>query len=92
MLIRLQRYSGQQQKDRKQFELLQAQAQPLAIRLAENTESLVIDAPLQSYRWMLEEFRVSLHAQALGTALPVSVKRLQEQWQKVLQWDRENPQ
>jgi len=29
--------------------------------------------------WMLEEFRVSLFAQDLRTALPVSAKRLQEQ-------------
>ncbi len=32
---------------------------------------------LESYRWMLEEYRVSLFAQELGTAQPVSAKRLQ---------------
>ncbi|MFN0011185.1 MAG: ATP-dependent RNA helicase HrpA [Phycisphaerales bacterium] len=35
------------------------------------------------YRWMLEEFRVSLFAQELGTATTVSVKRLDEAWGKV---------
>ncbi len=35
----------------------------------------------QQYRWMLEELRVSLFAQALTTSLPVSVKRLQKQWE-----------
>ncbi len=34
----------------------------------------------QSYRWMLEEFRVSLFAQSLKTQMPVSEKRLQKQW------------
>ncbi len=32
------------------------------------------------YRWLLEEFRVSLFAQPLGTAQPVSDRRLAEQW------------
>ena len=41
------------------------------------------DEALQLYRWMLEELRVSLYAQELKTSLPVSVKRLKEQWGKV---------
>jgi ATP-dependent helicase HrpA len=32
------------------------------------------------FRWMLEELRVSLFAQELKTALPVSLKRLQKSW------------
>jgi ATP-dependent helicase HrpA len=39
-------------------------------------------APIVRYRWMLEEFRVSLFAQALGTAVPVSQRRLEEAWQQ----------
>ena len=35
-------------------------------------------APLQELRWMLEEFRVSLFAQKLGTAQPVSAHRLRK--------------
>ena len=35
------------------------------------------------YRWMLEEFRVSLFAQGLKTKMPVSEKRLEKQWQEV---------
>jgi ATP-dependent helicase HrpA len=41
------------------------------------------DPALERYRWMLEEFRVSLFAQALKTAIPVSEKRLKEQWERV---------
>ncbi len=37
------------------------------------------DAELGRYRWMLEEFRVSLFAQDLGTAIKVSPRRLDEQ-------------
>lgn len=39
---------------------------------------------LQDYRWMLEEFRVSLFAQELGTAIPISEKRLKKKWQEIL--------
>jgi ATP-dependent helicase HrpA len=38
---------------------------------------------IAAYRWMLEEFRVSLFAQELGTAIPISAKRLEEQWGRV---------
>jgi len=35
---------------------------------------------LRQYRWMLEEYRVSLFAQPLGTRVPVSAKRLKKLW------------
>ncbi|HVX84050.1 MAG TPA: DUF3418 domain-containing protein [Phycisphaerae bacterium] len=41
------------------------------------------DAQLDQLRWMLEEFRVSLFAQELGTAVPISERRLEKQWEKV---------
>ncbi|MFQ3280922.1 ATP-dependent RNA helicase HrpA [Reinekea sp.] len=39
---------------------------------------------LIEYRWMLEEYRVSLFAQKLGTRFPISAKRMDKQWQKVI--------
>src|SRR5205809_7918442 len=41
------------------------------------------DLELELYRWMIEELRVSLFAQELKTSIPVSVKRLEKQWEKV---------
>ena len=41
------------------------------------------DPQLELYRWMLEEYRVSLFAQKLGTAISVSPKRLDQQWANV---------
>ena len=38
---------------------------------------------LAAYRWMIEEYRVSLFAQQLGTSISVSAKRLEKQWGKV---------
>jgi ATP-dependent helicase HrpA len=38
---------------------------------------------LEVFRWMVEEFKVSLFAQELGTAVPVSPMRLDQQLQRV---------
>lgn len=38
-----------------------------------------------AYRWMIEEFRVSIFAQHLKTAFPVSERRLDDQWQRFKQ-------
>ena len=41
------------------------------------------DERLEEIRWMLEELRVSLFAQQLGTAHPVSVKRIERRWREL---------
>lgn len=41
------------------------------------------DEELTHYRWMLEELRVSLFAQELGTSLPVSPQRVDKQLSKL---------
>jgi ATP-dependent helicase HrpA len=38
------------------------------------------DEHLDAYRWLLEEYRVSLFAQRLGTDGKVSEKRLKQSW------------
>ena len=43
----------------------------------------IVDPELVTFRWMLEEFRVSLFAQPLGTAVKVSPQRLDKQLSKV---------
>ena len=43
----------------------------------------IVDPELDQLRWMIEEYRVSLFAQQLGTALKVSAKRLEKQLDKV---------
>lgn len=43
-----------------------------------------IESPqLNYYRWMLEEYRVSLFAQELKTKFPVSAKRLKKYWNEI---------
>jgi ATP-dependent helicase HrpA len=41
------------------------------------------DETVDAYRWLMEEFRVSLFAQQLGTRAKVSAARLQKAWQKI---------
>jgi ATP-dependent helicase HrpA len=41
------------------------------------------DPNLVEYRWMIEEFRVSLFAQPLGTSIRISPQRLDKQWAQV---------
>ncbi|GAA0857486.1 ATP-dependent RNA helicase HrpA [Aliiglaciecola litoralis] len=38
-----------------------------------------VPADLAFVRWMIEEFRISLFAQQLGTAMPISMKRIENQ-------------
>ncbi|QDT45249.1 ATP-dependent RNA helicase HrpB [Gimesia alba] len=52
-------------------------------RARQHYEREIIDPQLIKFRWMLEEFRVSLFAQKLGTALKVSPKILDQQWAAV---------
>ena len=46
-------------------------------------EKGIYDPNLTKYRWLLEEYRISLFAQTVGTLEPVSEKRLSKQWQDV---------
>ncbi|CUB04022.1 ATP-dependent RNA helicase HrpA [Marinomonas fungiae] len=43
----------------------------------------IYDPNLTRYRWLLEEYRISLFAQTVGTLEPISDKRLAKQWQEV---------
>jgi ATP-dependent helicase HrpA len=47
------------------------------------TDRGLYDPELEAYRWMLEEYRVMVFAQELGTAVSVSEKRLDRQWAQV---------
>jgi len=52
-------------------------------RAKEQAQLRVDDPELLHLRWMLEEYRVSLFAQTLGTSFRVSPQRIARQWEKV---------
>ena len=43
----------------------------------------ITDPELEVFRWMIEEYRVSLFAQQLGTSVKVSPQRLNKQFEKI---------
>ncbi len=78
--LRLEKLGAQVQKDRVwsgELSTLWAQYQARADKHAQEGKR---DEQLALYRWWLEEYRVSLFAQQLGTRMPVSDKRLSKQW------------
>jgi len=52
-------------------------------RQAKHDSEGVTDPQLESFRWLIEELRVSLYAQDLGTSEPVSDQRLARRWEQV---------
>ena len=91
LATRLERITAQPGKDQGHTDTMAALAEPLELYLAGNPGGLELNPALVRYRWLLEELRVSFYAQSLGTSAPVSAKRLQEQWQAVEDWHRQNP-
>ena len=83
---RIERLSGQYAKDQTHTALLQSLEAPLWDAVSKRPGLLLQSPEAARYRWLLEEFRVSLFAQNLGTRQAVSAKRLQEQWREVQQW------
>jgi ATP-dependent helicase HrpA len=81
--LRVERIRHNPAKDRERT----AQIAPLwqkYVALADATRGTGAEVEeLERYRWLLEEWRVSLFAQELRTAEPVSEKKLAEQWSRV---------
>jgi ATP-dependent helicase HrpA len=83
--LRLQKYPGNPERDRRHAESIAALAQQIAaaraahVRPDEDSAAAGFDA----LRWQLEELRISLFAQELRTPAPVSVKRIQKLLQEV---------
>ena len=88
---RISRLNGQFPKDQKALEMLTPWQDKLLAAADGYPGLLRLCAESDQYRWMLEEFRVSLFAQQMKTRLPVSGKRLEQQWLKVQQWIEHNP-
>jgi ATP-dependent helicase HrpA len=51
--------------------------------MQKNGASVRTDSELETYRWLLEEFRISLFAQELKTVQPVSAERLGKLWKDI---------
>lgn len=79
---RIDKLAGHQQKDSQATEAIR----PHIVRLQEiaggQFENLPRSTLLRDYRWLLEEYRLSLFAQDIGARKPVSPKRLDKAWKR----------
>jgi ATP-dependent helicase HrpA len=82
IVFRLERLAGQYQKDKQASLQIANHWHKLQLKLGGDLHQLVDHSILAEYRWMIEEYRVSLFAQKLKTPMPVSDKRLQQCWEK----------
>lgn len=80
---RFEKIGAQLQRDRIWSGELAGYWEQYQTRLKKHLQEGKRDAELALYRWMLEEYRVSLWAQQLGTRMAVSDKRLNKQWSQV---------
>lgn len=78
MDYRLDKLQGNLPRDRLGMTEYQAVYEPFA----KYTQDMDLSLPgdFTDFRWLLEEWRVSLFAQPLGTKEPVSLKRLEKRW------------
>ena len=83
IIARLEKMRGHFQRDKQLSSGLSQLCEPLYAEWKNNTDAQLRSEPLFTFRWMLEEYRVSLFAQNLGTTQAVSEKRLKEQWKAV---------
>jgi len=81
---RLDKLPGQVQRDRVWTEEIQHFNELYRTRAGRYRLEGRQDDRLEQWRWMLEEYRVSLFAQQLGTRVPVSDKRLKKLWQEIV--------
>lgn len=84
MVMRLQKFSNNPQRDGQHSGSLTAFWNQYCQRLEKHQERGFNDPNLTEFRWQIEELRISLFAQELKTPMPVSGKRLEKLWEKVL--------
>jgi ATP-dependent helicase HrpA len=83
VLARLEKLSHNVGKDAQASAEMQRRWQEYVQR-TEQLAARDVEAPaLADYRWLLEEYRVSLFAQTLKTAVPVSATRLDRLWAEI---------
>ncbi len=71
--------TGGQARDQQQIQAMAAIQKRWQQRIIQQPD----DTRLAQIRWQLEELRVSLFAQQLGTPYPISVRRIEKTWQQL---------
>jgi ATP-dependent helicase HrpA len=79
LLIRAERAALNPVKNQDRLRQLSPYQDSLRKLQAQLTRSPETLRQIETFRWMIEEFKISLFAQEVGTAMPVSPKRLDQQ-------------
>jgi len=82
--MRLEKAPRDPLKDQRNAEEVEAWWQRWEARYQQLLPKGEITRELLDFRWLLEEYRVSLYAQQLGTSQVVSAKRLQSHWKQMV--------
>jgi len=83
--IRLEKYQRELPRQRLLVGRLASLEQRLQTKLAACRARDEKSEAFESYRWLLEEYRISLFSQQLGTLETVSEKRMQQKWREISQ-------
>ncbi|MCB2183778.1 MAG: ATP-dependent RNA helicase HrpA [Desulfobulbaceae bacterium] len=83
MRIRLERKMHNPAKDEQKAKQLHVHEERLALFQSMENLTRKQKESVTGYRYMIEEFKVSLFAQELKTSIPISAKRLDKWWQEM---------
>jgi ATP-dependent helicase HrpA len=83
LATRMERAKLNPVKDKERAQLIAPYLAKLKSLRENPPKSAEARAQLEEFRWMVEEYKVSVFAQELGTAIPVSPKRLDEQFARI---------
>ena len=78
LLVRAERAALSPEKDAERVRRVQPYVDAARQLRAQPIASPALRSKVEQFRWLVEEFKVSCFAQELGTAAPVSVKKLDE--------------
>lgn len=83
-LIRLEKAARERGRDQMMMHDVQALEARFDARRKSERRGDTEDPALVAFGWWIQELRVSLFAQQLGTKIPVSVKRLEKRWEEII--------
>lgn len=83
ILYRLDKLQGQLQRDRLRITEIDEVKQLHQTGIKQLSIPYYANADMLHFYWLIQELRMSLFAQPLGTSEPVSIKRLRQRWNEI---------
>ena len=81
MQVRCEKLKHRNPRDMEHQQVVETALQRYLVRVDELPKDWPIPHAVERYRWLVEEFRISLFAQSLGTSVPISGSRLDRYWE-----------